>query len=267
MTTVAESALQTHCATLTSALAQHPLYATLTTPQQLRLFMRSHVFAVWDFQSLLKALQIRLTGVTVPWLPTADPEARRLINAIVLDEESDLSPDGRAVSHFELYLEAMQQAGADRQPILHFLARLRAGDSVAQALTDPSLPPGVADFVGTTFDLIASNATHQIAAAFTYGREAIIPTLFLAIVQQLAAQRPEQWSGFAYYLERHIHCDAEEHGPQAHRLVARLCGNDPQRWLQAQVSAQRALAARQRLWNAIQATTEADQPHRTSCPA
>ena len=84
-------------------LMRHPLYDELRDEESLRVFMRSHVFAVWDFQSLLKALQRCMTCVEVPWFPTADPTARRLVNEIVLDEESDTVPGGIFLSHFELY--------------------------------------------------------------------------------------------------------------------------------------------------------------------
>ena len=80
-------------------LMQHPLYKSITDERGLQIFMASHVFCVWDFQCLLKSLQRHLTCVEVPWLPSADPEARRLINEIVLDEESDLTPSGAHLSH------------------------------------------------------------------------------------------------------------------------------------------------------------------------
>ncbi len=89
---------------LARTLASQPLYAQLTDEASLRAFMRAHVSCVWDFQSLLKALQRSLTCVDIPWTPTTDAEARRLANEIVLEEESDLVPDGRYLSHFELYL-------------------------------------------------------------------------------------------------------------------------------------------------------------------
>ena len=98
---------------LLERLISHPLYDELRDEESLRIFMRSHVFCVWDFQCLLKALQRKVTCVDVPWLPTADPEARRMVNEIVLDEESDEAPGGGHLSHFELYLQAMEDCGAD----------------------------------------------------------------------------------------------------------------------------------------------------------
>ncbi len=95
------------------AVERHPLYRELSSLERLRRFQQYHVFAVWDFMCLLKALQQQLTCPTVPWLPVGDPEVRRLINEIVLGEESDELPGGRVLSHFELYLEAMRESGAD----------------------------------------------------------------------------------------------------------------------------------------------------------
>jgi len=92
-------------------LLTHRLYPALSTTEHLALFMEYHVFAVWDFMSLLKALQMRLTCVGVPWLPIGDARVRRLVNQIVLGEESDCTPDGSAISHFELYLQAMREVG------------------------------------------------------------------------------------------------------------------------------------------------------------
>ena len=103
--------IQKRIAPLQMELANHSLYRSIQSLAHLRLFMESHVFAVWDFMSLLKSLQSSLTSVRVPWVPTGHPTSRRFINEIVPGEESD-EYDGRPVSHFEVYLEAMQRAGA-----------------------------------------------------------------------------------------------------------------------------------------------------------
>src|SRR4029453_16481194 len=76
------------------AVVKHALYANLDTHDSLVTFMEHHVFAVWDFMSLLKSLQQHLTCVTVPWIPTGPSGSRRLINDIVMVEESDALGDG-----------------------------------------------------------------------------------------------------------------------------------------------------------------------------
>jgi hypothetical protein len=89
----------------------HRLYDSLNTYCAIVTFMEHHVFAVWDFMSLLKSLQRCLTCVTVPWVPIGATGSRRLINEIVLAEESDERLGGYA-SHFEWYLTAMAEASS-----------------------------------------------------------------------------------------------------------------------------------------------------------
>src|SRR6478735_771827 len=106
---------------LRKKLLDHPVYARIADVDAVRTFMEHHVFAVWDFMSLLKALQQRLTCVTVPWTPQGHRLSRRLINEIVLEEESDEDTRGGYISHFELYRAAMKQCGADTSRVDAFL--------------------------------------------------------------------------------------------------------------------------------------------------
>ena len=70
--------IELRLAPLRRQVAGHPLYARVRTIEDVRIFMQSHVFAVWDFMSLLKALQRTLTCVDVPWTPTRFPGAAAL---------------------------------------------------------------------------------------------------------------------------------------------------------------------------------------------
>lgn len=246
-----------HLQDLSAALVAHPVYQAIRNEQALRVFMRAHVFCVWDFMSLLKTLQRELTETGVPWFPKGDREARRLINDIVVAEESDVHPAGGYASHYELYREAMDLCGADGTPIDRVLERLRGGRSLEAALAGPEIPAGVREFVATTFGFIDSGEPHRVAAAFTYGREDVIPNMFRALVQQLAQGAPQHWGLFRYYLDRHIEVDGDHHGPLAHRLIARLCGDDLGKWREAEAAARQALEARIRLWDAVLADIRA----------
>jgi hypothetical protein len=251
MTDGTERRFQMSLDPLRERLVTHPLYAHLRDEETVRVFMAAHVFAVWDFQSLLKALQRQMTCVEVPWLPTSDADARRLVNEIVLDEESDQAPGGGYLSHFELYLQAMHECGADTAPMESLLGSLRAGMSVEEALSATGLPPGAAPFVRATMAIARSPDPHRVAAAFAYGREEIIPAMFGRLVNRLADLSPRSWGTFRYYLDRHIQADEDRHGPQARLLVERLCGSDDIRWSEAAEAARISLEARDKLWNEI----------------
>lgn len=241
------ASLEARLAPLRARLHAHPLYASIRTPEHLRLFMQSHVFAVWDFMSLLKALQSQLTCTTLPWAPTPFPASRRFINEIVLGEESDLF-QGRPISHFELYLEAMQQARADTTPIRSLLSDVAHGCFSPSTLEAPA--PARA-FVRSTFYVIHAGNLAATAAAFTFGREDVIPDIFRNLVRDLNAQHAGEFSKFIWYLERHIEVDSEDHGPLSLRMVSDLCAHDNTRWEQATLAAQSALEARLALWDGI----------------
>jgi pyrroloquinoline quinone (PQQ) biosynthesis protein C len=109
----------------------------------------------------------------------------------------------------------------------------------------------VAGFVRTTFAIIDSDSTPAIAAAFTYGREDVIPDMFRHLVTALAEQDPAAWGRFRFYLERHIAHDDAKHAPICRRIVASLCGDDKAKWAAASRTARQCLEARIALWDAI----------------
>ncbi len=243
-------ALEQRLQPLYARLAAHPLYRSIQSLDDLHCFMETHVFAVWDFMSLLKTLQRGLTCVEVPWQPSPFPEARRLINEIVLGEESDLY-QGEALSHFELYRRAMHQCGASTTAIDIFLNQLWESRNVDAALSQPSIPPAARTFAQSTFAFIARGDLHVIAAAFTFGREDLIPGVFQSFIRDQDERLSGKLALFRWYLDRHIEIDGEEHGPMALRMVSALCGGDPVKWQQAEVAAVEAIKARLTFWDGI----------------
>lgn len=245
-------ALQARLQPMYSKLAGHALYGSLQSIEDLYLFMESHVFAVWDFMSLLKSLQRGLTCVDVPWVPSPMPESRRLINEIVLGEESDVY-DGRHQSHFELYCTAMRACGASTVAIEALLAALRGGATVDDAMSVAGVPAAARAFVRATFALITQGKLHVTAAAFTFGREDLIPEMFKGFVRDLNHELAGRLAMFVWYLERHIEVDGGEHGPMALRMIAELCGDDEAKWQEAEAAAVFALQSRLRLWDGVHA--------------
>jgi hypothetical protein len=236
--------------------------------------MEYHVYAVWDFMSLLKALQQSLTCVDVPWVPRGSANTRFLINEIVVGEESDVDEQGRRVSHFELYLRAMREAGASVEEIGRFIHAVSAGgrrvrvaageQGAAAAQVGMAGAPGmmrevimasvpqeaVRKFLDFTFDTIFSGEVSRIAAVFTFGREDLIPDLFLPIVQELSKEKPG-FETFRYYLERHIEVDGDHHSHLAMEMLEELCGEDDVKWRLAGDAARAALEVRMVLWDGV----------------
>ena len=223
-------------------IVNHALYKKLNSVEDIAVMMEYHVYAVWDFMSLLKALQSLLTCTTSPWKPVGDGKIRQLVNSIVLEEESDVDKENNPLSHYEMYIDAMKQCGANTSAIESFVSNVSTTNI-------PSVNDGVDAFLKTTFDVIESNETHKIASAFTFGREDLIPDMFTAIVNEYNTEN--NLDKFVYYLERHIELDGGEHGPLALELISNLCGDDDNKWKEVEETAIACLVARKNLWDSI----------------
>ena len=234
-----------------NTLLAHPVYSRIQDLQGLQKFSETHVFAVWDFMSLLKSLQIGLTSVSLPWVPVGNADTRYLINEIVLGEESDVDEAGNRISHFELYIKAMQQMGASTDVVSQLIEHINSGKTVYEAIEAAPLPQQVKDFLQFTFDISFNAPLHVKAAVFTFGREDLIPSMFMKILDKIYADAPDKVSIFKYYIERHIEVDGDHHSHLALDMVNNLCGSDASKWEEAKIASVKALALRIGLWDAI----------------
>jgi len=277
-------------------LATHFIYTRVRNQLGLQVFMANHVFAVWDFMTLVKVLQQRLTCVTTPWLPPPNPLAARLVNEIVLGEESDELGEGRYRSHYEIYLSAMAEIGANDSAIQNFEQSLRAGTDPEAALEPLRVADATKGFVTSTLQA-ATGKTHEVAASLLLAREDLIPVMFDRVLREMDSReeigekvvrglrnlgtrmppplrsalkrglkgatddqqqrRDDPRFNFRFYLARHVALDGEEHGPMGRRLLISLCGDDQDMWDEATLAARAALEARIALWDGVLLEIEA----------
>jgi hypothetical protein len=222
-------------------LSSHPVYASLRGPRELARFMESHVFAVWDFMSLLKSLQRRLSCVELPWRPMAvDKRLTRLVNEIVLGEESDLDPQGRPMDHYTLYRMAMDEVGARGELI----------DTFVETLDFSPLSPAVAKFTRTNLLLAMEAPLEEVAAAFFFGREKLIPGMFTGLLGELNRTGVD-CPLFKYYIERHIELDGDHHGALAHECLELLTQGDPKKLERAYQVGLESLELRCAVWDEV----------------
>jgi hypothetical protein len=234
---------------LRHAIINHKVYEAIRDIEDLKIFMHYHVYAVWDFMSLLKTLQNNLTCTSIPWYPFGLPDTRFFINEIVVGEESDVDLDGQRKSHFEMYLDAMDQCGADTLPIQTFISSLRDTGDFKRSYEQSKTPKEAADFVDFTFKIINSHKVYLQAAIFTFGREDLIPSMFISMVEDIHQKFPNSISRFKYYLERHIEIDGDHHSHLALQMTSNLCHDNQKYWDEVELATVESLEKRLKLWD------------------
>ena len=245
--------IRTETEPLRQQLLTHQVYKNISSIEDLKIFLQHHVFAVWDFMSLLKSLQNELTCVQVPWIPKGNPLTRRLINEIVLAEETDQDEEGNVTSHFELYIEAMNESGADISKITYLIQLLKEWKSVRTALSQITVSASIKEFVSFSFDVIETKKAHKIAVVFTFGREDLIPDRFTSILRDMKVEssNAESIKKLVYYFDRHIKLDGDHHSHMSIQMIKELCGEDETKWNDAIEISKIALQKRIDLWDGI----------------
>jgi hypothetical protein len=236
-------------------LNNHKCFASIDSIKELKRFMSWHVFAVWDFMTLLKRLQRDFTCVDIPWIPSGNPDMGRLISEIAIEEEFDVFSKNKHLSHFEIYLKGMKEIGADTSFIEEFILHIKNKIKTSEALVLSNTPKGVQDFVNFSINTAMNEPTEAVIGAFFYGREHIIPDMFTALLKNYGL-KDEDCPTFVYYLERHIELDGGEdgHGSMAEKMIKSLYFNDEQKMSNLLKFAEKALDARIKLFDDFLAT-------------
>ena len=106
------------------------------------------------------------------------------------------------------------------------------------------------NFIIVAIIIIGSNKDYLQSAVFTFGREDLIPGMFLSIVNDMHRNFPNSISIFKYYLERHIEVDGDHHSHLALQMLSNLCGDNEQFWKEAEEATIESLQHRIALWDA-----------------
>ena len=238
---------------LAEQLANHPLYSAINSKHNLKVFMEHHVYAVWDFMSLIKAMQFHIAPTTVPWIPPKNSHFANYINQLVLEEESDRElvkdTNRTATSHFESYVGAMKEVGGNTFLITNFINSIN-DKGLDLALDNEYIPAPAKQFMAFTFDIINQNQLHLLASALAYGREVLVPLLFRSLQQGIQINQKDAPNLYAY-LNRHIQLDEQEHGPIVMRMLQDLCAGSDIKKAESLEVAELALVTRLNFWDGI----------------
>ena len=245
---------------LKNRLRNHSLYSKIKDVDDLKIFSNAHVYAVWDFMSLLKFLQINLTSISIPWFPSKNTTTAKLINEIVAGEETDEDQEGQPVSHFEMYIDSIEEFGLNTSEIINNLNTLNNIETIDKDIEKLNIKSYVKDFLKFTFSVIKRGKIHEVASVFTFGREDLIPDMFIPLIEGINSENNDL-NKLIYYFKRHIEVDGDMHGPMSMEMLSYLCNNDPSKISESALIAEKALLARISLWDGIENEIKTKKNH------
>ncbi len=231
---------------------KHPLFKNNLNKNEVKLFMETHVFAVWGFMSLLKKIQKKITPQNIPWVPNENTKngLANFVNEIILGEESDYIDGIGYISHFEIYLLAMKNIDANPNELMKFIKLNKKSNKISTNLQKINVCKEVKDFLKHDLKIASSGSLSQLVGVFTLGREKVIPNMFKYILQSLNDDVKIKY--LRAYLERHISVDGERHGPLSVSLLNNVCHN-PNLMCEAYKSAITSLELRLKVWDKVYA--------------
>ena len=229
-------------------LESHRLYTALTRREALATFTEYHVVCAWSYNALLRSLQRDIFTQSLPINSDAHKEAIRILSEVAIEEQANESDDGQFISHLELYLDAMEDLGANTAPIIGFFDILAGGVGAAKAVEYADFCPEVAAYARTTVRLL-ERQFHERAAGLFYEGEYFIPDRFLHQLNRLTPAVPVD--RLLEYFDGHIEGLKRPGYSAAGRLVEIFTADDEILSEEAEQVGEQVMRQRVHLWNTV----------------
>ena len=239
-------------------LFNNKLFEQTFETSKVKIFMDSHVFAIWDYLTILKALQRKLASKNIRLLDQDVPDLPFLINQIVINEEIEEESSQEylsALGVYQLYINTMKEIGADINPITNFVESIKNEKYWKDALKETKslyryLPITTYDYLEHNLSVVDYAKIHELAGVFFFGREDIHCkfNLFLRGNQENA----KNFSNLKNFLQRHIDDDAKNKNPILGEYILNLlCKNDETKWKEVETSVIEAIKKRNEFLDGI----------------
>jgi len=125
------------------------------------------------------------------------------------------------------------------------------GDSTYADLLEGTYIPAIAkEFMNSTRVQVEHEHILVTASSFTFGREALLPSIFMELIKQPMLKDDKRLKKFELYLQRHIELDGDIHSHLAKKLVASICRSEKE-WNLAENSALTAIKSRLTYWDNV----------------
>ena len=160
----------------------------------------------------------------LPWAQDYDDGSNCSDDNSGLCEESDEIDNIGYISHFEIYLLAMDKINADVSQINFLTKRLKSEEYDKNLINELSIYDEVKDFIKFDLDIALSGNLPKIVGSFTLGREKVIPNMFSYILACIEYNNSTK--NLLTYLKRHINIDGDRHGPLSIKLLDTICDSD-----------------------------------------
>ena len=175
-----------------TAVENHSVFEALESHYDIRRFLESHAYAVWDFMTLLEAFQ-NPDGDTQPWDPPVGYQfADDFVHRVGFRE----GDSGRPRPHFDEYYSAMELLDADTDGIRILLEAIEDGRSADRALSMANPPVEARQHVQTTLDIAQTGDPTRIAGAILARRD-IMPDEFSADLNRVLKDTTPRQPDFA----------------------------------------------------------------------